>query len=221
MLNRQQLVSWLFLGIALFLHTACMEPLQVRPGLDLSAYYILSANLTRVTSSQASFKRIFENSGPTNGGFGGIAGGDAICNASAQRPDTTKTYKALLSAPGVRVACTSANCGPGNGPAEHVDWVFQANTAYYQANGTRMVVTNSDAIFSSLESALPGGGSFTWTGLGSNWIGGNYCFNGGPWLDTSAGINGIYGDNDQTTSAFFSTATLACSSNAVLVCVEQ
>ncbi|MCE9598846.1 MAG: DUF1554 domain-containing protein, partial [Spirochaetia bacterium] len=111
-------MNGLFTGIgAVLLHTACMEPLPVPDGLDPSAYYILSANLTRTTANQASLKRIFENTALTNGGFGGIAGGDAICNASPQRPDTTRTYKALLSAPGVRVACTSANCGPGTGPA--------------------------------------------------------------------------------------------------------
>ena len=184
---------------------------------------LFQSNCSAAIPALQARKRIFERSGPLTGALGGIAGADATCNASTDRPDTTKTYKAFLAAPGVRVPCSTPNCGPGAGPAQHVDWVLQPNTEYYRGDQTtRMFTTNSDAIFTSLENALPGAGSQTWTGIDASWNPSNYCFNVSDWMDNTGGVTGIVGDNDQTTSAFFSSGTAFCNSGTVvLVCVEQ
>ncbi len=221
------LVSHL-LGLSLV--SACAEPAYnpAEPA-DLSATNLLHCVLfdarCRGTDSGSSQtrRRLFEHGTAVSGNLGGIAGADSLCNSSAQRPETGKTYKALISASGVRVACSTSNCGPGNGPAEHLDWVLLPNTEYYQPDGsTLMFTTNSDAIFSSMLAALPGGSAQHWSGTGADWVAANYCFNAGAWLDGTNGVTGVVGSNDVVTTAFFSNGTANCDAlSTVLVCVEQ
>ena len=53
-------------------------------------------------------------------------------------------WKALISASGQRIACTTSNCS-GSGQAEHLDWVLKANTTYYRADKT--VIGTTDTFF--------------------------------------------------------------------------
>jgi hypothetical protein len=174
----------------------------------------------------------------TPAGAGGIARADAFCNDTSDlRHPGTGTYKALLVAGGVRVACTSANCTTG-GAAEHVDWPLQASTTYYRAahsgsgggtyteNGTTPIfTTNSNGIFvfGTFTNIIQPSGSQSnphfWDGLNTNWTeASNTCT--GWTTDTTGGTTGQAGRGYAADTAAITYTTTSCYVARFLLCVE-
>ncbi len=152
--------------------------------------------------------------------FTGITGADARCMSDANHPGTG-TYRALLVSPGVRVACTSANCS--GGPAEHTDWVLRANTTYKrQSDGLTIMTTNANGIHdfgAPLTNPIGTGVAGWWTGLNSNWTSNSAC-TGNTWSSTAG--NGNFGDPNMTTGGSISNGLDGCTTTgSKLLCVEQ
>ena len=179
------------------------------------------------------------------GSLGGIAGADNLCNTSANRPDTAKTYKALIVGGG-RTACTTANCSGGVG--EHTDWVLTPST-YYSRGGDGMGAPGGDgAIIGQTDAnglftfpltnkmdkdgvGMGGGQSqVIWTGLNADWTtAANTCTG---WTSANAAQYGAAGASRDLTSAAINdaagsatgvgSANYECDWNTgKLYCVEQ
>jgi hypothetical protein len=162
-------------------------------------------------------RRVFISATATAANLGGIAGADAKCQADANRPDATKTYKAFLVDGSLRRACTTANCAGGE--AEHVDWPLLANTTYTRADGvTEIATTNAAGIFVFPLSNSIGVGQ-AWTGMNADWTTStDLCT---AWTANAAAANGSKSGGDATDDhALFSGAPEACSTTGFLFCVE-
>jgi hypothetical protein len=148
-------------------------------------------------------------------------GADALCNSDAGKPPGSGTYKAMIASPGVRVACNLGNCLL-SGILENVDWVFQANTTYYQNNGTTVIgTTDASGLMPSsfVNSVIPNHSKY-WTGLNTNWTTSfNHC---NSWGNT--GVNSSCGgvtNNDSTAEFTDSWGIVTCSAPQQLLCVQQ
>lgn len=170
------------------------------PG-GVQQYFVVSASTTAGESSISAevsatptvptTLRIFRRSVTNTGSMGGLSGANSLCNGDALRPDTSKTYKALLQDNGA----------------------LQAYTPYVSStNGNASIgTTNASATFTgTLGSSLSDTGSNYWTG-GS----GNNCTN---WTSTSG--NGGTGF-DTTGSTWYIDVDTTCSGALYLICVEQ
>ncbi len=162
---------------------------------------------------------IFATSTTTMGNTGGIAGADAICNADANRPFTSSTYKAFLVDGAARRACTSKDCQTsGNG--EHINWVLAPSTSYYRANGSTLIeTTTAVATFNfNMSAAITGSGVSYFTGIKPDYTtdGGNYC---ASW--TGTGGHGKIGTGNETGSKAISNNNQNCNDSFALLCVEQ
>ncbi|MCW7460531.1 Len family endostatin-like outer membrane lipoprotein [Leptospira limi] len=158
-------------------------------------------------------------------GIGGITGADAVCNADSNRIQG-KTYKAMITVPGVREAI-----GNPTGSMTYTDWVLKANTFYYNstdASNTTGSTTTSNKIFRDsnttmqINFALGANGTRFWTGM--TITGGNIanssdnCTN---WTITNAGVNGVTGVVGASTTTLVDTTTDTCNLTKSIVCVEQ
>lgn len=150
--------------------------------------------------------------------FSGIAQADSRCMSDAAYPGTG-TYKALLVQPGVRVACTTANCSGGT--SEHIDWVLQPNRTYARTTGVTVLTTNANGIFvfGTLTNAMATGVAGWWTGLNSNWTFNSAC-TGNTW--SSTGGNARYGDPNTTNASSIAAGLDGCTTTgSKLLCVQQ
>lgn len=150
----------------------------------------------------------------------GTSGADSKCNADANKPANTGTYKALIADDAAtRRACSSANCGT-SGAAEHIDWVLYANTEYRRVNQSTVIfTTNSNGIFVFGSAAgWDGTGSSYNTGLNANWTtsGGNNCTS---W--TVGGGSGMQGLGNAAGGAMLANSSIGCASTVGLACVQQ
>ena len=193
-----------------------------------------------------SVKKIFISATTHNGNFAGgadnsgtpaaaIAGADALCNgADANKPAGGGTYKAML-VNSARVACTTDNCSGGVG--EHTDWVFAANTTYYQADGiTPFATTNNVGIIVTATVDLPNASNTVtfWGGMTSggahDWQSEKTCSNGSG--QNTGGFTSSSGSADYARSAGMGTSTSngngfpsydfeTCNITKPLLCVQQ
>lgn len=158
-------------------------------------------------------KKMFVTASTYNGNLGGIAGADAKCAADANKP-ATGTYKALIVG-GVSPARAAE-------PGSQQDWVLGANTEYYRLDGTTLLFkTNSSGVFTfgTLDNALSGTSSITWTGLNSSWVvNANTCISWSEGVNNYTGASGLA---DRVNSAFIRDGLTACDVLASLICVEQ
>jgi len=187
------------------------------------ALLLLNSAAGTASSSAASQTRIFLTQATHNGNFVNIAGADAFCNADANRPSTTSTYKALLADAASRVSCTTSYCS--GGIAENVDWVLRANTTYFRADGTTAIFTTGAAgvpVF-NLTNSFTGAADEYWTGLrgaGAEWISSTMrrC---SFWADGTAGSTGANGIGNAVDGASIRNTTPTCDNLRKLLCVEQ
>ena len=148
----------------------------------------------------------------------GLAALDAACQASGNRP-TSDTYKALLAA-STRRACVTANCG--GGAAEHLAWVLQPGTSYYQGDGVTAIGQTTAAAgiftFPLVASWTGAGASHTWTGLNADWTSAaDSCLD---W--SSLAGNGGGGAFGFTSSGAIDGGPRACAATwPSLICVAQ
>ncbi|HMW04810.1 MAG TPA: DUF1554 domain-containing protein [Leptospiraceae bacterium] len=151
---------------------------------------------------------------------------DSTCNSNGNKPNSS-TYKAMLVT-STRRACSSSYCNT-SGSSENLDWVFKANSAYFQSNGTTLVgKTNSSGIFTSsfnsysisLNSSFSNSSFNYWTGLNTDYTtnSSNNCSN---WTSNAGGSNGTTGFSTSTIENAFSFFTFACSNTNYLLCIEQ
>ncbi|MBL0955396.1 MAG: DUF1554 domain-containing protein [Leptospira sp.] len=155
---------------------------------------------------------------------GGIAGADALCNADTNRV-SGKTYKAMVSIPGVREAL-----GNPTGTMTYTDWVLKANTFYSNSTDTSNTTgstTTSNRIFRDsnttmqINFALGANGTRFWTGMtitGGNIANGDNCTN---WGITNVGVSGLTGIVGASSTTLVETTTNTCNLTNKIVCVEQ
>jgi hypothetical protein len=158
-------------------------------------------------------------SGDMAPGATGIAGADAECNSAANLTTagltTTGTYKALLVDGTARVACINANCTPTNA-GDFVDWVFEANTNYYRANGTTLIQTSGANRLLPFNLLNAMGAGSVWTGLSPSWTTGVTCT---AWTTTAG--TGAFGDAGSSTITALESASFGCTNTFNLACVQQ
>jgi len=181
-------------------------------------------------------KRIFRTIASSNGNLGGVSGADSSCNTRAGVLGIGSS-KAILAA-STRRACTTANCS--GGISENLDWVLKPNFTYYRPDGTRIMTTNSSAIFpfGTLLAQWDGtlsydsGGPFPawyWMGLKTDWI--NAVdeitfkpFNCQDWTSSNGVDNGGYGDDSKLDGRAIFTFILECNRvlwDTYILCAEQ
>ncbi|TGM87063.1 DUF1554 domain-containing protein [Leptospira bouyouniensis] len=157
-------------------------------------------------------------------GSGGIVGADASCNGDTDRV-RSKTYKAMISIPGVREAL-----GNPTGTMTYTDWVFKANTFYSNStdtSNTTGATTTSNRIFRDsnttmqMNFALGTNGTRFWTGMtitGGNLANDVNCTN---WTSSNVGVSGVTGVVGASTTTLVETTTDTCNIAKKIVCVEQ
>ncbi|TGL56900.1 Len family endostatin-like outer membrane lipoprotein [Leptospira jelokensis] len=169
---------------------------------------------------------IFLTSSGTGGriGIGGITGADAVCNGDLNRIKG-KTYKAMVTIPGVREAL-----GNPTGTMTYTDWVLKANTFYSNStdtSNTTGATTTSNRIFRDsnttmqMNFALGTNGTQFWTGMtitGGNIANDVNCSN---WASSNIGVSGATGVVGASTTTLVDTTTDTCNMAKKIVCVEQ
>lgn len=141
-------------------------------------------------ASEPALPTVFVTEAQHAGDFGGIAGGDAICAASANRPEgDDRDYRALLVDGEERVACVSPDCVTG-GAAENVDWPLVANTAYYRPDGLLLGTTLGNGLLPLvLETGIGDTNGEVWTGL-TGWFDGTTGDTCAGWT-SAGGLGGV------------------------------
>lgn len=160
-------------------------------------------------------KKIFITTSTTNGNIGGISGADTKCSNDASKPSGGGTYKAFLVDGTNRKASNTANAGDGQ-----VDWVLQANTTYYRADGTTVIgTTNSVKLFTfPLTSSISTGLIQYFTGLNTDWTTSNHCNN---WSQNTGQGSTVAGTTLTNNTILTTSPTGNCALTLNLVCVEQ
>lgn len=180
-------------------------------------------SISTTFSTQSNYT-IFTTSGKYKGNLIGstasaAAGADAICNADVGNPDTSKYYKAMLTASSERFACAADNvCGGLNSQ----DWVLQPYSGYYNVSNQLIQSSSGQSIF-AFPLAIPFdiGDSNVWTGLTDNWGSsgdGDTCK---AWTSSSGDKNGKCGRLGQTGVKSISNDKQDCNGDRRLYCVMQ
>jgi hypothetical protein len=167
-------------------------------------------------------KVIFITDATTDGsiGAGGVEAADSFCNSDDNKPDDSKTYKAILTDEVNRRACTSAFCSSRSG---NRDWVLSPNTTYVRSTNTIIGTTNGGGIFdldtdTLLNSYASGPQVFYWTGVVPDWTVFDSCLS---WSDNTNGNNGSFGSSDAVNADAIATFFAPCDSDFHLACAEQ
>ncbi len=146
---------------------------------------------------------------------------DTLCNSDVGKPLGTGTYKAMIVSPLVRVACTLGNCLL-SGLLEHIDWVFVANTTYYQNDGVTVIaMTNGNGLMpAGFTNSVNPAHSKYWTGLNNNWTtSSDHC---SSWGSTATNSScGGSGPNNSAASFTDNWGVVNCSGAQQLLCVQQ
>lgn len=176
---------------------------------------------TNIAPAPLARKRVFLHTSPTVGGnLGGIAGADTTCNGSAQRPDTTVTYAAMIADGSGRRACINPSC---TNPAENINWALKPNTIYLQAAGTVEIgTTNAAGILSfPLAATLSATAGFYLHGLNADWTTGSFCVGaGGNWSGTMSAGSCSGGQAGDPLNLVNSSVPCTSGTN-YLLCAEQ
>lgn len=163
------------------------------------------------------------------GGKTGVGGADNLCSTNQYRPDTSgKTvYKALIAAPGQRVACADSSCRYENS----LNWVLKPNTTYNNSftyfypndyPSTAIGTTTSGGVFTFPLSAALDYQAGTWTGLNSNWTTNGDTCNG--WTSDDKAYMGHWGSGNShpKDSGSISINSTNCNDTWLfIVCAEQ
>lgn len=179
------------------------------------------ANVTNVSVACVYTRKIIfisEATGTDRGNLGGVSGADSKCMSDSGRPDAG-TYKAMIVDGTNRVACTTSNCGGGEG--EHTDWVLDPSTAYYRSDVTTKIgTTNGNGIFTfPLDNSFLTDDDELWTGLASDWTTGSKCEN---WTSNNGTKIGEVGLAARTNSQSIYVYDQWCDrENVSLICVAQ
>jgi hypothetical protein len=178
-------------------------------------YNGITVNPIAVVNLDEGEKRIFNTNPISNGNLGGIAGADALCDLSPNKPPILPNqYKALLVGAG-RIASVNPNAGDGQ-----VDWVLKPNIKYFRAAGIIQIQTaNANSLFSfNLINSFDLSGTH-FTGLNGNWTTSSTC---GSWSSASGGVFGVTGQTSVSSIASINNGTTACNSSTItLLCVQQ
>ncbi|MBK7054830.1 MAG: DUF1554 domain-containing protein [Leptospiraceae bacterium] len=149
-------------------------------------------------------RRIFTTQTLYNGKMGGIAGADAKCNSDTKRPDSSKTYKAILR--------DSYGVFKGNYDS-YASYINLAGGLINSAVDVSPYPTQF-TLSSSIDSASNGG--YTWFGDKLN-----YAMECNAWSSSSSGVNGIAGYSSYTGSGWMTYSTQSCSTLSRIYCIEQ
>lgn len=153
----------------------------------------------------ATSKVIYLTGMPKKANFGGIAGADALCNAS---PLVAGTYRALLA--------------DGVTRAVDMNWALAPNTKYVRPDGTTVIgTTNANATFVfPLNASMGTSGVAIWTGLDADWSNSEDDCNN--WSGT-AGFSATAGLADMTDSQAIMGVLENCAglAGAFFACVQQ
>ena len=157
--------------------------------------------------------RIFVSAGTQQGAMSynsliGTEAADAFCNADTNRPDLTKTYKALLNKKAIVV--------------------LKANTSYYRSNGTTLVATTTTSgnlLPTTLTNSISTTATTVWTGYNGNGDVTADCY-GFLWTwywsyGNSVSTTGITAIANSTSGYLQSGATVNCTNYYNVFCVEQ
>ncbi|RYF44489.1 MAG: DUF1554 domain-containing protein, partial [Chitinophagaceae bacterium] len=124
---------------------------------------------------------------------GPIGRADYFCNHDANKPANSKTYKALLVLPGVRVACTTTNCA--GGISERLDWPLKPLTTYKNLADQVIDTTGADALFTfnnidtgGLDNQIVESTQLAWTGMKTTYYQSNNSCSG--WTSRSSSAFG-------------------------------
>lgn len=179
-------------------------------------YTVTAKNISKTATAVLSItveKRyaIFVTNSSTQGSFT-----DSVCSSDLNKP-STGTFKAMIVST-ARRACSTANCS--GGVSENLDWVFKANTMYYRTDRSTLVLeTNSNGIFTSMNTAFGLNSESVWTGLNSNFTtSANTCSN---WTNNTGGFQGTYGIPTPSLPSAYNFGSQICSIFTNVVCVEQ
>lgn len=212
--KRLRFVACGLVSIALlFGASACSKPF---PDDTILYAFLLQSQQNAATpdsgTTEPRLLRVFVSNQTTQGN-GGISGFDSICNSDANRPNTN-SYKAMVVQSTVREADS------------RLDWVFEANTSYYNASGARVLTTNAAAIVDfggGDELAQPfsvSNSDLWWTGMQNDWSeSGNDCssWGGGAFGQQGQGGSALTYRQESAVNIGFG----GCGAAARLVCVEQ
>jgi hypothetical protein len=193
-----------------------------------TAYTITASNAGGSTTAtfsivvQTTVYKIFVTASTFNGdlrtaggGGDGPAGADNLCNADANKPNTS-SYKAILFANAIREAKPTLT-----------NWVLQANTVYVRGSDSAPIFTtnaSSNFTFGALTNSFDSGAQKQyWTGFrgsGNEWELGLYRCN--EWQSSSGVVTGRFGLSDATSYSSISTgAQNNCNTSKYLLCAEQ
>ena len=152
----------------------------------------ISPNLSEVDFTIGLGKRIFITAATFNGNLGGFSGADSLCNADANRPDTSKSYKALLN---------------NNNSTT-------AGVEYDRPDGTFITIATGGLLSTTLTNSIAGAFTNQWDGAESR-----DC---AVWTDGSSdGTFGGVGNAGFTSAVWFDAGSNGCSVVLALDCVEQ
>ena len=142
--------------------------------------------------------------------------------ADANKPDDSKTYKAIIASGVLRRACLTANCTT---PVENTDWVLTPNTTYVRSTNTIIGTTNDAAIlYLSINTLLNSFASGTavnfWTGVIADWR--SYVGHCNNWTDGTNGATSSAGVSNAIDNTAITAVPLNCDvMNIHLLCAEQ
>ncbi|TGL87160.1 DUF1554 domain-containing protein [Leptospira congkakensis] len=158
---------------------------------------------------------VTQNSYPAN--VGKASNFDSFCQSDPNYPGTGK-FKAMVVDGESRRASFTPNSGE-----KKIDWVFKANQAYIQDNGSNIESSNNNGLFTTgISIPITNITSDHWTGLNTDWTT-NTNATCKKWITNSGSETGISGDaytNDVVTLTA-GRGPQPCSTIHELVCVEQ
>lgn len=188
----------------------------------------------RVSPIPANAKIIYLTTTLTNGNLGStpalaVSAADSICNNDPHKPVyASGSFKALITASGARIACTTGSCS--GGASEHTDWPLAASTQYVTRDGLAFGTTNATGLFTSINATyiLAKYGFGAWSGFDQSAA--NYWMldsgvNCSDWSSSSNGDSGWTFDPTQTVLTDFysqsSSNSGTCDEQRPLICIEQ
>lgn len=177
---------------------------RIRP---LTAVAVLVGTVLSSSFPAAASQLVFVTSSVQNGNFGGLAGGDAICNSLAQAAGRQGQFAAWLSNAGIN----GADRVPGNGPFILVDGTQIAADRAALLGGTL------EAPISLTETGAAPISQGVWTGTNADGTKSGFTCNGWNAAGMSGGTLGLA---NSTTSTWSNSGVLGCDQNNRIFCFQ-
>lgn len=162
-------------------------------------------------------KTVFATQGTTNGAFGGVAGGNAICQAAATAAGLSGTYKAWLS--------DGLGASPGKTFTRSSQPYVLVTGALVASNWAALVAVNGSTLLTHSINVDQFGNAIVgnaWTGTneaGAAWVDPNYsCFG---WTNNGSGAYGEVGAVADSSTTWTKYTQYQCSMPNHLYCFEQ